>query len=127
MGSTDEVNGPHKAAGRGHRTVPHTADRRIEAWGPTREGCIAEVVRGLADSFAVVAGRTPHAGARRHMTTRSDQDPVVAVIDEGLLGERVWTACGPHNLAAILTGPERCNRRSVSLRPGGPGISRAPG
>ena len=107
MGSADEVNGPHKAAGRGHRTVPHTADLRIEAWGPAREGCIAEVVRGLVDSFAVVAGRTPHAGARRHMTTRSDQACSSPLSMTASSASASGPACGPHNLAAILTGLER--------------------
>ena len=31
--------------------------------GPTREECVAEAVRGLVDSFVVVAGRPPHAWA----------------------------------------------------------------
>jgi len=69
-------------AGRGHRTVPHTADLRIEAWAPSREECLAEAVRGLVDSFAVVAGRAPSGRARRHMTARLDEDLLVAVIDE---------------------------------------------
>jgi len=71
-----------RVAGRGHRTVPHTADLRIEAWGPTREECIAEAVRGLVDSFAIVAGRTPHGRTRRHITGRSDEDLLVAAVDE---------------------------------------------
>jgi SHS2 domain-containing protein len=29
---------------RGHRDVPHTADTRIEAWGPTREACLPGAV-----------------------------------------------------------------------------------
>ena len=66
----------------GHRTVPHTADLRIEAWAPTREECLAEAVRGLVDSFAVVAGRPPSGRVRRHMTARLDEDLLVAVIDE---------------------------------------------
>ena len=53
-------------AGRGHRTVPHTADLRVEAWAPTREACLAEAVRGLVDRFAVVAAaRTRHTAERR--------------------------------------------------------------
>ena len=68
----------------GHRTVPHTADLRIEAWAPTREECLAEAVRGLVDSFAVVAGRPPSGRVRRHMTARLDEDLLVAVIDEVL-------------------------------------------
>jgi hypothetical protein len=48
--------------------------------GPTREECIAEAVRDLVGSFAVAAGRPPHAWAERHMTARSDQDLLAAVI-----------------------------------------------
>jgi SHS2 domain-containing protein len=70
----------HRIAG--HRTVPHTADLRIEAWAPTREECLAEAVRGLVDSFAAVAGRCPHHRASRLMTARPDADLLVAVIDE---------------------------------------------
>ena len=44
--------------GRGHTSVPHTADLRIEAWGPTREDCIAEAVRGLVESFADISEAT---------------------------------------------------------------------
>jgi SHS2 domain-containing protein len=74
------MSAAHRIAG--HRTVPHTADLRIEAWAPTREECLAEAVRGLVDSFAVVAGRRPHGRASRRMTARSDEDLLVAVIDE---------------------------------------------
>jgi len=80
MGS--RTAGRQGGAGHGHRSISHTADLRIEAWGPTREECIAEAVRGLVESFAVVAGRQPHGRAWRHVTTRSDEDLLVAVIDE---------------------------------------------
>lgn len=66
----------------GHRTVLHTADLRIEAWAPTREECLAEAVRGLAESFAAVAGRRPQGRASRRMTAHSDADLLVVVIDE---------------------------------------------
>ncbi len=66
----------------GHRTVPHTADLRIEAWGPTREECLAEAVRGLVGSVAVVAGRQPRRRVRCHLTAGSDEDLLVAVMDE---------------------------------------------
>jgi len=69
-------------AGRGHRTVPRTAGLRIEAWAPTREECLAEAVRGLVDSFAVVRGLPPQGRAKRHMTAWLDEDLLVAVIDE---------------------------------------------
>lgn len=35
----------------GHRSVPHTADLRIEAWAPTRDGCIRQAVLGTVESF----------------------------------------------------------------------------
>jgi protein archease len=68
--------------GRGHRSVPHTADLRVEAWAPTREECLAEALRGLVDSFAVVAGGRVGHTARLHLTAGSDEDLLVAVVDE---------------------------------------------
>ncbi len=66
----------------GHRTVPHTADLRVEAWGPTREACLAEAVRGLVDSFAVVTGAQPRHTAGRRFVASSDEDLLVAVVGE---------------------------------------------
>jgi len=68
--------------GQGHRTVPHTADLRIEAWAPTREECLAEAVRGLVDSFAIVAAAPSRHTAERRFLASSDDDLLVAVIDE---------------------------------------------
>ena len=70
----------HRIAG--HRTVPHTADLRIEAWAATREECLAEAVRGLVGSFAAVAGRQPYRRASCAITARSDEDLLVALVDE---------------------------------------------
>ena len=69
-------------AGQGHRTVPHTADLRVEAWGPTREACLAEAVLGLVDSFAVVSAARPRHTAERRFVASSDEDLLVAVIEE---------------------------------------------
>jgi len=82
MSIMDRVTGPREGADRPHAKPLHPADLRIEAWGPTREECIAEAVRGLVDSFAAVSSRPPHAWAERHMTARCDQDLLAAVIDE---------------------------------------------
>ena len=57
----------------------YEADLRIEAWAPTREGCLAETVRGLVSSFANVAGAAPHRTTKRHMTTGSADDLLAAV------------------------------------------------
>ncbi len=69
-------------ADQGHRTVPHTADLRIEAWGPTREACLTEAVRGLVDSFAVVAAARPRHTAERRFVASSDEDLLVAAVEE---------------------------------------------
>ena len=70
----------HRIAG--HRMMPHTADLRIEAWAGTREECMAEALRGLVGSFASIAGRQPHRQDSCLMTARSDEDLLVALVDE---------------------------------------------
>jgi hypothetical protein len=49
---------------RGHRTVAHTADLRVEAWAPSREQCIAEAVLGTVAAFV----DTSSAPAEGHRT-----------------------------------------------------------
>jgi SHS2 domain-containing protein len=70
------------AGGRGHRSVPHTADTRIEAWGPTRETCLAEAVAGLVASFVDTAGARPVRTTTVGLTANSDADALVEVLDE---------------------------------------------
>jgi SHS2 domain-containing protein len=62
--------------------VPHTADRRIEAWGLTREDCIAEAVRGVVESFADVSGAGYQHAIERHLTAGSDADLLAAAVEE---------------------------------------------
>jgi SHS2 domain-containing protein len=38
----------------GHRLVPHTSDRLIEAWGPDRATCLTEALTALVEGFAEV-------------------------------------------------------------------------
>jgi len=54
----------------------------VEAWGPTRESCLAEAVRGVVDSFAVVAAARPRHTAERRFIASSDEDLLVAVVQE---------------------------------------------
>jgi SHS2 domain-containing protein len=68
----------------GHWSVPGVSRTRVEAWAPTRDGCIAEAVAGAVESFADVTECTP---ARYHrMTVRADDDRQVlfGVLDEVL-------------------------------------------
>lgn len=65
----------------GHRSVPHTADLRIEAWGPTKERCLIEAVSGLVESFADTTGVRP----RRTVSVDVPPEPeemLVAVLEE---------------------------------------------
>jgi SHS2 domain-containing protein len=67
---------------RGHRSVPHTADIRIEAWAPTRENCLAEAVAGLVASFVDLAGARPARTSTVDLTADSDADALVQLLDE---------------------------------------------
>ena len=66
----------------GHRSVPHTADVRIEAWAPSREHCVAQAVAALVDSFTDVSGVRPTASATFRVGPGADDDVLVAVLDE---------------------------------------------
>lgn len=65
----------------GHRSVPHTADLRVEAWAPTRERCVAEAVLGTVEAFAEVAPG-PVQVRRCAVVADTDEDLLVAVLDE---------------------------------------------
>jgi SHS2 domain-containing protein len=65
----------------GHRSVPHTADARIEAWAPTRERCVAEAVAAMVDGFADVSGAPPAGTVEFHVAPAADPDLLVSVLD----------------------------------------------
>ncbi|HEX6854306.1 MAG TPA: archease [Streptosporangiaceae bacterium] len=69
-------------ADRGHRTVPHTADLRLEAWAPSRPECLAEALRGLIDSFADVTGAPVQRITERPLLAASDADMLAAAGEE---------------------------------------------
>jgi len=69
---------------RGHRAVPHTADARIEAWGPSRELCLTEAVAGLVATFADTAGARPELVVTTSVTGENDPDLLVGVLDEAI-------------------------------------------
>lgn len=68
--------------GSGHRAVPHTADVRVEAWGPNREQCMAEAVLAMVETFADVAGVRPRAVRQARITGTGDDDLLAALLDE---------------------------------------------
>jgi SHS2 domain-containing protein len=71
-----------KQGTRGHRTVPHTADMRLEAWGPTREACLEEAALGMVAAFADTTGARPHTQVRAELTADTDTGLLTALLDE---------------------------------------------
>ena len=76
-----EFLAPNRSGAVGHRTVPHTADLRVEAWAPTAEGCIAEAVRATVESFADTSGAAV-AGERACVVTAGSGDDLLASVLE---------------------------------------------
>lgn len=66
----------------GHRTVPHTADLRIEAWAPTRGGCIRQAVLGAVETFLDTSSATAQRTHRTRLTGDNDDDLLVAALEE---------------------------------------------
>jgi SHS2 domain-containing protein len=66
----------------GHRSVPHTADSRIEAWAPTRDDCIKQAVLGAVESFLDISEVGPTHSRVCRLTADSADDLLVAVLDE---------------------------------------------
>ncbi|RKT19781.1 SHS2 domain-containing protein [Streptomyces sp. 1114.5] len=73
---------PADRSGSGYRSVPHTADLRVEAWAPTAEGCIGELVRAVVDSFADLSGARIVGERGCTVVAVSDTDLLVGVLEE---------------------------------------------
>lgn len=69
-------------ADQGHRLVAHPADLRVEAWGATREECIAQAVRAMVKSFAGDSLPEPVQTVEYEVTGGSDADLLAAALDE---------------------------------------------
>lgn len=65
---------------RGHRAVAHTADIALEAWGDSREECLAEAVRALVESFAEISRADPGDSVDFSVSEESDEALLVAVL-----------------------------------------------
>lgn len=66
----------------GHRSVPHTADLRVQAWANTRAECVTEAVLAVLESFVGFDGLQPARTVTFQATGRSDADLLVATLDE---------------------------------------------
>ena len=75
------MNGPVDT-GTGHRVLPHTADVIVEAWAPTRAGCLEALVRGVVDTFADVGTVTATREIPLEVGAARDEEVVVALFDD---------------------------------------------
>lgn len=82
VGMADDDTAARGQGRSGHRSVPHTADVRIEAWGASRERCLVEAVLGMVEGFADVSGARPTGEARLRLAEGSDEELLTALLDE---------------------------------------------
>jgi SHS2 domain-containing protein len=74
-----------KSRGRQRIRASHDAahaDLRIEAWAPTRDGCIREAVLCMVETFLDTPLAYPKGTRRCRLTQQRDDDLLVAVLDE---------------------------------------------
>jgi SHS2 domain-containing protein len=82
VGDTGDALEARRHGDNGHRAVPHTADIRVEAWGTSREHCLAEAALALVECFADVSGVRPAAMERVRLAEGSDEDLLAALLEE---------------------------------------------
>ncbi|MFE4515419.1 archease [Kitasatospora sp. NPDC056783] len=62
--------------------MPHTADLRVEAWAPTAEGCIGELVHAVVAGFADLADARVTGERGCTVLAVSDPDLLAGVLEE---------------------------------------------
>ncbi|SDM30736.1 SHS2 domain-containing protein [Streptomyces sp. cf386] len=82
VGDPDDDIETRRSGGSGHRTVPHTADVRIEAWGVSRERCLVEAALGMVECFADLTAVRPTSVERVRLEEDSDEELLTALLDE---------------------------------------------
>ncbi|SRR6266545_457001 len=67
----------------GHRTLPHTADAQVEAWAPTRDECLRELVLGSVEIFLDITGASSTGAHVFHAEAgEDDRELVIAILEE---------------------------------------------
>ncbi|HEY7487143.1 MAG TPA: archease [Streptosporangiaceae bacterium] len=66
----------------GHRSTPHTADIRIEAWAPNREDCLAHAILAMVESFTAAPPGTPTTVRDVFIVAGTAEDELAAALDE---------------------------------------------
>jgi SHS2 domain-containing protein len=74
----------------GYQISPHTADIRLQAWGASREHCLAEAVTALVTGFADVTGSAQTGTVDVLIDPGTDDAALVSVLEEVIF--RVETA-----------------------------------
>jgi SHS2 domain-containing protein len=82
VGDTDDDRQARRQGASGHRSVPHAADIRIDAWGTSRERCMAEAVLGLVECFADVSTARATGVAHLRLAENDDDDLLIELLDE---------------------------------------------
>lgn len=67
---------------RGHRSLPHVADLRLEAWAPTKAECMSEAVRALAESVARAGEGRPTRSVSFEVAPGDEAGQLREVLDE---------------------------------------------
>lgn len=67
---------------RGHRVVDHTADQILEAWAPTRGGCLEEAVHGFVALFATAADAEATSRTTVQLDGADSTGVLLALLDE---------------------------------------------
>ena len=66
----------------GYRLLPHTADVVVEAWAPTRDGCLAEAVRALVAVCADTSGLDAVRSVELRLAPAGDEELLVRLLEE---------------------------------------------
>jgi protein archease len=97
----------HRAAS-GHWSVPGVTQVRIEAWAPTREGCVAEAAAATVDSFADVDSSVPWHFHQCLVPRQGSRHLLSGVLDEVIFDMRsvgvvpVWVRARPAEVGVYL-------------------------
>jgi SHS2 domain-containing protein len=81
-GSSRGDDGRVVGTGRGHRSVPHTADVIVEAWGTDLGSCCEEAVAGLAAVFVDAGGAAAATRRRVHLAPARNESLLLDLLEE---------------------------------------------
>lgn len=69
-------------SGRGHRSLPHTADVILEAWGPSLAACLEEAAAALADTYVETDRTQVTERVRVRLAANDSEGLLLALLNE---------------------------------------------